>query len=558
MNKYIKILNIFSNLNFDWLIYLSLFVVLFVQIRGIFQAKSLTKLRFRVRLGLNLLLWLFILLFVIQPQWHFSSNTNRVLLISDDIPLATIQKVKDSLKITENFSVKDFSQLISDDPSFIEHLGNIYLLGEGFNTEILSKIFQKNIVWLPFFKQDELQAIEWKGIVRKSEMQEIAGKIELSEPKMLKINYGNQILDSLKLQKGLNNFKLRFPIFSIGRTETELFLEEKSLQKINFFARKTLPINVQFILENPDFESKSLAEWLGKNGNHVEISTTVAKNTESQTSINKSKQKFIADIVITDARNASNAVVKKAIADTKSVLFLGISNPETELKTINQALGTQYFAKRISNEEFTKLSEDLTALPYQFAEKWNQNIIADYPIAIQHTAGKIGVSFLNETFPLKLSGDSLTYNKIWTSVFQQLNPTSVDNFEVNSPIFLDTKTNINLNNRSVLSNDLKISGDTIAVQSSAINSLSSNTDFIFRKINWQPLHDSLEVFVEENTTNLSKSKQIEGFLQTNSISNSLNQSNILQSLTSKLPDWAWFLLILLSFTAVWIEPKLRF
>ncbi len=541
--------------SFDWLIYLALIVIFGLQIWLILKAKSISKQRLKIRLALNLLLWIVVLLFVIQPQWKSSANTSRVLLISENIPSEYIKKVKDSLKITESFSNNDFQQKIIEEPTFVEHLGNIYLLGEDFNAEFLSKLSEKKLTFLPYFKQNELQNITWKGILRKGDLQAITGKIKLSAAKVLKIKYADQILDSVSLQKGLNNFRLNFPIFSVGQTETKLFLGEELLQKIVFFSRRNPPISIHFILENPDFESKTLADWLGKNGNHVELTTTVAKNTQNQTSINKQKT-FKADIVITSPSNASNVVVKKAFADGKSVLFLGLTNPEQEFKTINQSLGNQWFTKRISNEESIKISENLTALPYHFVEKNNQKILTDFPVAIQKNFGKIAVSLLNETFPLKLSGDSVTYNKLWTSVFQQLNPAFQDNIEISSPIFQDTKATISLNNRSIATKDFKIANDTIQVENSVINSLSSETDFIFRKIGWQTLQDSLEVYVEEIPTNLWKSKQIDEFLIENSKKNAQNTEELSHVLTAKLPDWAWFIIILFCLTAVWIEPKL--
>ena len=556
MNLLVIILTIFSS--FDWLIYLALIAILGLQIWLTSKANSISKQRKRIKLALNLFLWLAVLLFVIQPQWKSATNASRVLVISKNIPSENIKKVKDSLKITEFFYKKDFQQRIIEDPNFVEHLGNIYLLGQDFDAELLSQLSEKQMTWLPFFEQNELQDIRWNGIVRKGDMQEIFGKIGVSATNTLKIKYADQVLDSVVLQKGINNFELRFSTFSVGRTETELFLGNESLQKIAFFSRKNPAIAIQFVLENPDFENKSLAEWLGKNGNHVEITTTVAKNSQNQTSINKliSKEKFAPDIIITDPSNASNQVVKKAIAEGKSVLFLNLTNPEQELKTINQALDLHYFAKKTTNEDFIKISENLTALPYHFEGKPNQKNISDYPVAIQKNIGKIGVSLLNETFPLKLSGDSLTYGKLWTSVFQQLNPSFQDNIEVAAPIFQDTKATIYLNNRSISAKDLKIANDTIEVENSAINSLSSETNFNFRKTGWQKLQDSLEVYVEGNPTILWKCKQINEFLGVNSKNNAQNKGTLSQVLTAKLPDWAWFLIILMCLTAVWIEPKL--
>ena len=204
----------------------------------------------------------------------------------------------------------------------------------------------------------------------------------------------------------------------------------------------------------------------------------------------------------------------------------------------------------------TKLLEARNSLRYIWA--WAVEIVQTNSTANRRekNIGKIGVSLLNETFPLKLSGDSLTYGKLWTSVFQQLNPSFQDNIEVAAPIFQDTKATIYLNNRSISAKDLKIANDTIEVENSAINSLSSETNFVFRKTGWQILQDSLEVYVEGNPTILWKCKQINEFLGVNSKNNAQNKGTLSQVLTAKLPDWAWFLIILLCLTAVWIEPKL--
>jgi AAA15 family ATPase/GTPase len=148
------------------------------------------------------------------------------------------------------------------------------------------------------------------------------------------------------------------------------------------------------------------------------------------------------------------------------------------------------------------------------------------------------------------------YDKIWMSIFQQLSPSFKDNIEVAAPIFQDTKTKISLNNRSTNDDNLSIANDIIQVEKSVINSLSSETDFIFRKTSWQTVQDSLEVFVEENPSILWKSKKIDSFLINKSKSNSQIQENLSQVLKTKLPDWVWFLLILVLLTAVWIEPKL--
>lgn len=561
MAIYNNLLTVFSSfMVIDWLIYAALILVLAVQMGALLRVKSQQKYRLWIRLGLNGFLWIVLLLFIIQPQWKFSSNTNRVLLISENAAVEAIQKAKDSLKITESFMIEDFNRRASDDPGFVSRLGSIYLLGQDVNPRTLSQLSQKELHWLPSFKSDELQDIHWKAMVRKGEFQEVTGKIELAEPEVLKINYGHRVLDSISLSTGIQTFQLRFPAFAIGRTETVLELGNTLLQKVNFYSRKSPSSSVFFILENPDFESKTLAEWLGKNGNRVEMLTTVAKNTQSKVSINRfdKSKTFTPDIIITDPSNVAHPLVKKAVSDGKSVLFFGVANPEQSLKNVNAALGTKWRVKKIANAESIALGNGVTALPYQFEENLNQNKVTDLPVAVQKIGGRVGVSLLNETFSLKLSGDSLTYGKIWTGILQQLNPPFEGNIEADAPLWKDTKSNFVLNKFTRNINELPIANDTTQLLRSSLNSLTANTDYIFRKSGWQPFQDSLEVYVEDDSSVLSKVKLITETLQAHAQVETIYSNSSEQTLTTQLPDWVWFTLFLVCLTALWIEPKLKF
>jgi hypothetical protein len=554
-------LMVFSSVTaLDWLIYAALGLVLGMQMWLLLRQKSLPKPRFWIRLGLNLLLWTVVVLFVVQPKWTVVSNTRRVLLVSDNVTNGAMQQAKDSLSITETFTVKDFSRRVAENPNWVEQVGDIYLMGQEATPWLLSQLSQKQLHWWPFFSSDQLQEINWKGILRKGDLQEIVGKIELSASKVLKIKYGNYVLDSIALPKGKQEFRLRFPAFAIGRIETNLELDEKLLQKVNFYARNPSAASVYFVLENPDFESKTLAEWLGKNGSRVELQTTVAKNTQSTISINttESNQLKSPDIVITDPANAGHGLVKKALADGKSVFFMNVSNPEQSLKTINATLGTQWRVKKTTNTENVSVGDGLTALPFQFEEKPNQKSVIGYPVAVQKNGGRVGVSLLNETFPLKLSGDTLAYAKIWSDVFQQLRPALEANIEVEAPLWKDTPSKLLFNNFKQSVSQFSLANDTLSGQASSLNPLTSTAQMVFRKSGWQPLQDSLQVYVEDETTELSKAKQIAATIAAHSPQLTVLSPTTSQPLTTQLPDWAWLLLILLCFTAVWIEPKLKF
>ena len=539
----------------DWLIYGALILLLAIQIGAFKRAKSLPKYRLRIRLALNILLWAVVLFFAIQPQWKFSNNTARVLLLSENIPAPTVQKAKDSLKITESFTISEVERQLSKNPDYVHSLGSIYLLGQDFRPQTLSQLAGNELHWIPFYSVEALQNIRWKAILRKGEFQEVIGKIELTEPKVLKINYGNQVLDSILLPKGLRTFQLRFPAFAVGRTETVLLLEEKPLHKIAFYSRKPSASVVHFVMDSPDFESKSLAEWLGKNGNQVEMFTTIAKNTQTKVAINRTgtQKTKLPDIVMTDPANVSHPLVKKSVDEGKSVFFYNFTQPEQSLKRINTVLGTKWHLKKISNEESRPLGNGITALPYELEPNSNQTVVDNYPVAIQKTGGRVGVSLLNETFSLKLRGDSLAYSKLWSGILQQLNPPFEGNISAIAPLVKDTRSVFVLNKFPLSIRDISVANDTARMQSSSVNTLTATADYTFRKTGWQSFQDSLEVYVEDDFVT---SRQIREVLRAHNETETVHTSVSEHQLTAQLPDWAWLVLFLLCLTALWIEPKL--
>jgi hypothetical protein len=121
-----------------------------------------------------------------------------------------------------------------------------------------------------------------------------------------------------------------------------LVLNQKPLDTLRYFTRNTEPIAYQFMLDSPDFESKTLADWLGKKGYSVQLTSTISKDISNRTTINRAAA---PDVIVTDPANAANPIVKKAVAQGKPVLFMNVSDAETASKTINQAVGTAWRVK---------------------------------------------------------------------------------------------------------------------------------------------------------------------------------------------------------------------
>ena len=536
---------------FTWLIALALLLLLTVQVWFIVRNTSISNKRKGLRAGLNGLLWLLLAGYFLQIHWPIEHPATHALLIGDEVPAALARKVKDSLHIQESFTSRNFKA----------NYDSVTLVGQQFPTEILTQLSNAALQWIPYNQPDQLQEIYWKGIVQQGEMQPVTGLIQSSKEQLLRLRFGGQTLDSVSLHEGANPFALRFPAFAKGRSQTELVLSQNTLDTLRFFTRPTEPLRVQFLLNSPDFESKTLADWLGKQGHTVTILATLSKNISSQVSINKPGKlagKSAPDLIITEPANAATAAVRKTISDGKSVLFINLTNPETDCRTINQALGSRWQVRKTSNEVQIPAGNGLNALPYHFADNLNQFTVLGYPIAIQRTSGRVGVSLLSETYPLALSGDSLTYNRVWTAVLARLSASTQNTVQVDAPVYSGIRQPIFINNPSNRLSTLRVGQDTVQLTYSPINDRSASGQSSFSKPGWQPVQDSLAMYVNALQPNdpVANRAVVSRFM----LAHSMNQSVggvADRTTTTQLPNWAWLLLFIGCFTALWVEPKIR-
>lgn len=529
-----------------WLIIAGVVALFSIQVWLVFRNETLTPQRKTIRFLLNLLLWLTVVGYIADPSWTVATNSTHALLVSDDVPGDYRQKISDSLHIREVVTARTFNG---------NRFDSVTVLGQNFSPELLSRLSRQTVRWIPYYAPDQIQAIGWKGIVQKGEMQQVSGTLESSRKQRIKLTYGGRTLDSLELPVGLTSFTLQFPAFTVGRTETELVLDRTPLDTIRFFAQPLKSLTVQFILDTPDFESRALADWLGKNGHSVQVTTTLSKDVSNRLTINKASAK--PDVIITDPANAANVAVKRAVAEGKAVLFINVTTPETDCRLINQALGSRWQVRKISNEPLVPVGTGtgLQALPYVFTANAAQTNIPGFPAAVQQTSGKIGVSLLNETFPLKLSGDSLTYNRIWNAMLAQLRPASLNSSHLDAPVLKGAREAIYVNNPSVRKTMIRVGNDTVKMVYSPINPVSAAGKWLVDEAGWLPVQDSLAIYSESTGfPAVSKSRLVQRYM----LAHMIDQTNrpVAERVTTvSFPNWAWLTLFLFCLTTLWLEPK---
>ena len=544
-----------------WFIAPALVVLLGVQLWFIVRSGSISNARKWVRAGLNGLLWLLLVAYFMQFRWSLTRPATHVLLIGDEVPAAFARQVSDSLHVQERLTSRNFKA----------NYDSVTLVGQQFPVETLTQLSQSTVQWIPYNQPDQLQDIRWKGIVRQGERQSVTGSIQSSKAQVLRVQYGRKTLDSVALHEGVNAFALHFPAFANGRTQAELTLSSSGrrgsaqantvLDTVRFFTRPTRPLIIQFLLNSPDFESKTLADWLGKQGHTVELSATLSKNLSSEVSINKTAKtasKATPDLIITEPVNAANATIRKAIADGKAVLFINLTNPETDCRVINQALSSRWQVRKTANEPLVVVSSGLNALPYRFTENVNQFAVAGgYPIAVQRVTGRVGVSLLSETYPLALSGDSVTYNRIWTATLARLSASTQNTVRIDAPLYTATRQAISVNNPTNRLTALRVGQDTVRLNYSPLNDRSAIGMSSFSKAGWQSVQDSLALYTNPLKPNdpIANRETVRQFVLAHAQFQPAGAKSDATS-AEQVPGWAWLLLFIGCFTALWVEPKI--
>lgn len=515
--------------------------------------------RWGIRLALNVLLWVSVVAWILDPNFKSGAGSKTGVLIAENVPSAVVGSIRDSLTGAEVIGVGEIGNRPVD---------TLVIVGQEFDEKVFASIRQLRnmpyLRWMPYFVQGELRDLHWKGVLRKGEMQRIDGSIELPGKKTLLVRYAGRryagrryagnTLDSVMLNAGENNFRLTFPAFSEGRTTVTLELDGQTLDTLRFFTQPEQKLTVRFLLDNPDFETRNLATWLGKQGHSVLYDATLSKNIRSQLNINRAAG---PDLIVTSASNAADAPVKKAVNAGKSVLFLQLNDPAAEIRMINHALGTRFQPVKISNEASVPVTASLTAQPFRFEPQNFEIQATHYPVVTENTTGKIAVSLLNETFPMQLSGDSIGYGKVWNEILAYTRPAQASVTGWSAPVFENVPVTMHLNNFQPVPRFLVLGRDTISTTTSALNDRSASASFLPGQQGWLVLQDSLqtELYVQDYSP-LRYASRMQYFIQSTQQLNATDGTKADAPATRKLPGWAWFTWLMLCLAALWIEPKL--
>ncbi|GAB2763689.1 hypothetical protein GCM10027275_00900 [Rhabdobacter roseus] len=542
-----------------WLVGILLGVLLVGTLYKIFTSKVLSSRRKAVRSTLHGLLVLVLAGYLLQPAWPRRDTARHAWVVSEVVPSAWKRKIQDSLGVKKLLSENEFSESLEESlgKPLVEasRYDSVTLVGQGFSETMLSQVPLSRLAWVPYYPDDQPSALHWQGLLRQGELQRVTGVVQSARRQWLAVRYAGRTLDSLEVPAGQQPFALEFPAFAQGRSTVALTLGEKVLDSLRFFTRPVPPLHFLLVLGSPDFESRTLAEWLGRQGHTVRVSTSVSRGIQSEVTINASASSAkVPDVILTDPAHASDARVKRALTAGKSVVFFNLTQPQAEVPAINRALGSTFALKQISSEATVPIQKELLALPYAFTTRLGQSQVPGYPVAVQKREGTLAVSLLTETFPLRLSGDSLAYERLWLSLLARVQPAFADHIAVDAPLLARQEGRLAFTNFGQVPEAVTIGQDTVPLRHSPINPRAAEVKYLFGRAGWVPLADSLEIYVDSSSS-VASFARLAGYLRA--------QPTVGAGLVApaepsgqRLPGWAWLLLLITCLTALWVEPKI--
>ncbi len=495
-----------------------------------------------LRITLNAVLSLLLIGLIFQPVWEVSKTTEPTLVFQKEMEKAQIRFWKDSLGIENESSIDQLKP----------EANPVYLVGNDYSPEQLHQLNGRQVQWIPLQKSGEFEFLEWKGTLRKGEIQKIRGNIQVDTLTEISIRLGEDILDQFTLELGMRDFELNFVAKIEGRNEVSLTLNGNQKADIRFFTKATQPKKYSLNFSFPDLETRFLSQYLRNQGELVNEEIQVSRDTRIKT---PGMEQDTLEVLITEPSQVSGRVVKDAIEKGSFIFFIRSGEPEKSVQAINKALKTDFSIIQSGIGESRVLENGAESLPFRFESGFGKNLLLEESVAILQVGNsQIGLSLLGPTFPIALAGDSLLYGRIWDEILGAMYPPEEQNWEMNAPVFAGFPSGLLLNQKDEETNSVSLEPDTLFLSPSLINPLTSTGEFITSETGWISLGDFLEVYsyAPDELQGVFQSRVLHNFLK------SSNQSNSgIDSITKeqKIPDWLYLVGILILFTLVWLEPR---
>ncbi len=524
-----------------WIFAVVILVILGFQFFWI-QKSNLKTSRKALKIGLNALLTLLLIGYVFQPVWMSTNPEQAVLVYSASTERSRVNLLRDSLDLKKSFDIANY-----------KGEGNpVYLFGSDFSNVELLRLGNKEVHWISESEPGSISFLEWKGILRQGEKQVLKGRMDTQDSLLISLFQQGQLIGETMLIPDSGAFSLEFPASVLGRNELDLMVNDSLYGSINFFTTAAKPIRYSLQFAFPNSEIRFLSQYLINSGETVSEQIDISR---SATIISGSSASDSLQFLIIDPAQLNMKSIQEAITSGASVLVMNLNDVGNDISSINKAFESNFKVKRTTNEQSRMIAPDLEAAPFEFAEIISQKLLFENDVAMQQVGNaKVGISLIGQTFPLKLSGDSIRYQAIWQKILGAMLPQQAGGVELPQPVLAGMKADILVNQQEFEEDFMVIESDSVYLQQSLVNPFSKTANFISLDSGWISIGENLEIYSysADEWLGLRAAKLKADFLSEHS-----KKGIVFKVFTTerKISDWLWLALFLVILTVIWIEPK---
>jgi len=389
---------------------------------------------------------------LLRPMYAVEKS-NSILLLTpgyDKAKADSLLKINSDLIVMHTSAVNAFRESTAL-PSYYDltDIGsNIrFILGQGLPTHALALIDNKHFEFIPGDSPKGVTGLSLPERILVNRQHNIEGTYNNdSGKKRIYLSSPGGIEDSVRVNSnGIKSFSLAFSPRQAGNLFYNLIIKDSTgssvQENIPLRVREATPLSILFIQGYPTFETQYLKNFLSRKNHKLVLRYQLSQNnfryeysnrTHLQTNLVTKKDLDDFDVLIIDSD-----ALKKLSGAEKTAILEAIQSGLGLLTLLNEPLK----ANAKSNDFFpfeVKLSKTdtaliklgsktvtLPALPMRVESNSSlQAIIKDRSgILSGYTfdgAGKIAFQFLQETYRLKLSGDSSGYSNLWSTLLERI------------------------------------------------------------------------------------------------------------------------------------------
>jgi len=386
---------------------------------------------------------------VLQPS--FSSEQASVIILTpgyDPLKVDSVLKLNPDLRILRSELADPFRNSVGQRSWNLDGEDVKYIFGEGLPEYALERISNSSFVFLPTKLPSGVQQLNIPEIFAGRE-NSLSGIFRAQQRTKLKLVGPAGSEDSTFVDNNNASFTLSFKPKQSGLFVFHLVAEgssaAKTSERLPIEIKPEMKLRILFMQDFPSPEFRYLKNHLGAQGHSVVVRTRTSKSNFTEEFINTPK--FQLRNVSADLLNRFDLL----LSDSKAIEGLTTQEKLNVEQAVRNGLGLLVIQEKPAKKnEFYSIRGKVTSIDTAHVLiNRKAYVLSCLPIEVTRGmevesvtenrrrtlagyrflgAGKIGFQLLQETFRMKLQGDTVDYGTIWSTLIERISRRKVEDF----------------------------------------------------------------------------------------------------------------------------------